>query len=165
MEIVGGQILNQNEELLLMVPIFLVMIPVINGVGGNIGSILGARLSSGLHIGLIEFKRSGDELQKNVLSAVLLGIISYTSLTIFILLISPLMGISTEANLIVKAGYIMISCGLLLISIVIVVSVLVAKFSFDRGFDPDNVVTPVVTTLCDVLGILILMTIIGAVGI
>jgi mgtE-like transporter len=75
------------------------------------------------------------------------------------------MGISTEANLIVKAGYIMISTGLLLISIVIVVTVLVAKFSYEKGFDPDNVVTPVVTTLCDVLGILILMIIIGAVGI
>lgn len=165
MEIVGGAILNQNEELLLAVPIFLVMIPVINGVGGNIGSILGARLSSGLHLGLIDLKHPSSELHKNVISAAFLGIISYTSLTIFILLVAPFMGINIEANLIVKAGYIMMSTGLLLISIVIIVSVLVAKFSYERGFDPDNVVTPVVTTLCDVLGILILMIIIGTVGI
>jgi mgtE-like transporter len=165
LEIVGGQILNQNEELLISVPIFLVMIPVINGVGGNIGSIMGARLSSGLHLGLIDLKHPGKELQNNVIGIALLGIISYTILTIFILLITPVLGISTEANLVVKAGYIMISCGLLLISIVIVVSVLVAKISYERGFDPDNVVTPVVTTLCDVLGILILMIIIGAVGV
>jgi mgtE-like transporter len=164
-EIVGGQILNQNEELLLSLPIFLVMIPVINGVGGNIGSILGARLSSGLHLGSIEFKHPGKELQQNVIGTVLLGIISYTTLTIFILLVAPILGFGEEANLIVKAGYIMMSCGLLLISIVIVVTVFVAKFSYEKGLDPDNVVTPVVTTLCDVLGIIILMAIIGAVGI
>jgi mgtE-like transporter len=164
-EIVGGQILHQNQEKLLLFPLFLVMIPVINGVGGNIGSILGARLSSGLHIGLIDFKHPGKELQQNVAGVALVGIISYTTLTIFILLIAPVIGFSGEASRIVNAGYIMMSCGLLLISIVIVVSVLVAKFSYEKGLDPDNVVTPVVTTLCDVLGIIIFITIIGAVGI
>jgi mgtE-like transporter len=73
-------------------------------------------------------------------------------------------GFGEDANRIVNAGYIMMSCGLLLISIVIVVSVFVAKFSYEKGLDPDNVVTPVVTTLCDVLGIIIFMAIIGAVG-
>jgi mgtE-like transporter len=164
MEIVGGQILNQNQDILLAFPLYLVMIPVINGVGGNIGSILGARLSSGLHIGLIDFKHPGKELKDNVMGIALLGIISYTTLTIFILLIAPIIGFSGEANRIVNAGYIMMSCGLLLISIVIVVSVFVAKFSYEKGFDPDNMVTPVVTTLCDVLGIIIFMAIIGAVG-
>lgn len=168
LEIAGGQILSQNEEKLLALPILLVMIPVINGVGGNIGSILGARLSSGLHVGSIELKRRGEELQKNVLSTVLLGIISYTSLTIFILIVSPLMGInigSNGANILLKAGYIMLGTGLLLTAIVIVIAVFVARFSFENGFDPDNTVIPVVTTLCDVLGIVCLIIMIGVVGI
>ncbi len=168
LEIAGGQILSQNEDKLLALPILLVMIPVINGVGGNIGSILGARLSSGLHVGSIELKRRGKELRQNVLSTVLLGIISYTSLTIFILIVSPLMGINIEsngANILLKAGYIMLGTGLLLTAIVIVISVFVARFSFENGFDPDNTVIPVVTTLCDVLGIVCLIIMIGVVGI
>ena len=168
LEIAGGQILSQNEDKLLALPILLVMIPVINGVGGNIGSILGARLSSGLHVGSIELKGRGKELRQNVLSTVLLGIISYTSLTIFILIISPLMGINIEsngANILLKAGYIMLGTGLLLTAIVIVISVFVARFSFENGFDPDNSVIPVVTTLCDVLGIVCLIIMIGVVGI
>ncbi len=168
LEIAGGQILSQNEDKLLALPILLVMIPVINGVGGNIGSILGARLSSGLHVGSIELKRRGKELRQNVLSTVLLGIISYTFLTIFILIVSPLMGINIEsngANILLKAGYIMLGTGLLLTAIVIVISVFVARFSFENGFDPDNTVIPVVTTLCDVLGIVCLIIMIGVVGI
>ena len=162
--IVGGQILSQNEENLILMPIFLVMIPVINGVGGNIGSILGARLSSGLHLGTIELNHYGKELHKNILSAILLGIISYTTLTIFMLLISPLLGIGVDPNLLLKVGYVMIFTGLALTAIVIVVSVLVARFSFENGYDPDNTVIPVVTTLCDLLGIICLILMIGAVG-
>lgn len=164
LEIGGGQILNQNEDMLLKTPIFLVMIPVINGVGGNIGSILGARLSSGLHVGSIELKGYGKEMRKNILSTVLLGIISYTLLAIFILIVSPILGISRDSNILIRAGYIMIGTGLLLILIVIVISIFVARFSFENGFDPDNTVIPVVTTLCDVLGILCLIIMIGVVG-
>ena len=164
LEIGGGQILNQNEDILLRTPIFLVMIPVINGVGGNIGSILGARLSSGLHVGSIELKGYGKEMRKNILSTVLLGIISYTLLAIFILVVSPILGIGSDSNILIRAGYIMIGTGLLLILIVILISIFVARFSFENGFDPDNTVIPVVTTLCDVLGILCLIIMIGVVG-
>lgn len=168
LEIAGGQVLSHNENLLLRAPIFLLMIPVINGVGGNIGSILGARLSSGLHIGSVELKRRGKGLRENIISIVILGIISYTMLSIFILVISPLLGVASESNgsdILLKAGLIMIGTGLLLTSIVIVIAIFVARFSFERGFDPDNTVIPIVTTLCDVLGIICLMIMIGAVGI
>ncbi len=168
LEIVAGQILSQNEDKLLAVPILLVMVPVINGVGGNIGSILGARLSSGLHVGSVELSLNAPELRKNLLSSLLLGIASYTFLTIFILVVSPILGISKEANginILLKAGLVMMGTGLLLIAIVIIIAVFVARFSFENGFDPDNAVIPVVTTLCDLLGIICLMIMIGAVGI
>jgi mgtE-like transporter len=164
-EIVGGQILNHNEEQLIKLPILLVMIPVINGLGGNIGSILGARLSSALHLGTIQPKGYGKNLQKNVLSAALLGIISYIIVTIFILVISPWFGVGVEQDFLLKAGYIMIGSGLMLTAIVIVISVFVARFSFENGFDPDNTVIPIVTTVCDVLGIVCLILMIGAVGV
>jgi mgtE-like transporter len=162
--IVGGQVLNSNQTVLISVPVLLVMFPVINAVCGNIGSILGARLSSGLHLGTISTKSFNVELRKNISSALLLGIISYTFLTIFILIVSPFIGIEIESGIILKTGYIMLATGLILTVIVVAVAVLAARFSYENGFDPDNTVNPIVTTLCDVLGIIILMTMIGAVG-
>ena len=163
--IAGGQVLNTNKTVLISVPVLLVMFPVINAVCGNIGSILGARLSSGLHLGSISAKSFGGELQKNISSALLLGIISYTFITIFILLISPIIGIDIKSDILLKTGYIMLATGLILTVIVIAVAVLAARFSYIKGFDPDNTVTPIVTTICDILGIIILITMIGAVGI
>ncbi|UCF08950.1 MAG: magnesium transporter [Thermoplasmata archaeon] len=163
--IAGGQVLSQNQQVLISFPIFLVMFPVINALGGNIGSIMGARLSSGLHMGTISTKSFGKALQENISRTLLLGIISYTFLTIFILLISPLLGIFIDSDILLKTGYIMIATGLILTFIVILVAIVVARFSYENGFDPDNTVTPIVTTLCDILGIIILTTMIGAVGI
>jgi len=163
--IAGGQVLNSNQSVLIAFPVFLVMFPVVNALCGNIGSILGARLSSGLHMGTISAKSFDREFQKNISSALLLGIISYTVLTIFVLLISPVIGIEIESDILFKAGYVMLATGLILTVIVIAVAVFVARFSFIKGLDPDNTVTPIVTTLCDVLGIIILITMIGAVGI
>ncbi len=163
--IAGGQVLNSNQTVLISVPVLLVMFPVINAVCGNIGSILGARLSSGLHMGSISAMSFGRELRKNISSALLLGIISYTFLTIFVLLISPVIGIEIESDIVLKTGCVMLATGLILTVIVIAVAVLAARFSYIKGFDPDNTVTPIVTTLCDILGIIILITMIGAVGI
>ena len=59
----------------------------------------------------------------------------------------------------------MLATGFILTVIVIAVAVLAARYSFIKGYDPDNTVTPIVTTICDILGIIILITMIGAVGI
>jgi cation transporter-like permease len=46
----------------------------------------------------------------------------------------------------------MLVSGLLLTPAVVLSSTLLALFSFARGLDPDNVTAPVITSLCDVLG-------------
>ena len=75
-EIFAGQILQGNQEKLLLIPLILISIPVINGVGGNIGSILGARLASGLHMGYIELNIRDKNMHQNFLSSLFLGFIS-----------------------------------------------------------------------------------------
>lgn len=165
LEIVGGQMLNSYEDILIAMPTLLMIIPVLNGVGGNIGSILGARIASGLHIGYIDADLHGEELKKNVLGAFLLGIISYTFLALFIMIIAPFIGISVESSFLPKIGLIMIGAGLMLTIVLIVATLIFARLSFKKGFDPDNVITPLVTTLGDLLGIICLTIMIGIVGV
>ena len=53
LEVFAGQLLQSGQNMLLLFPVFFISVPVINSVGGNIGSILGARIASGLHVGSI----------------------------------------------------------------------------------------------------------------
>jgi mgtE-like transporter len=163
-EIFAGQILQENQNNLLIFPIFLISIPVINSVGGNIGSILGARLASGLHIGNIEITLKDKNMQNNFLTSLIMGLITYAVLGILIYYIAHLVNIPMEIDLFVFVSIVLITGGLLILMLSMV-SVFTAFLSFKRGLDPDDIVAPVVTTFGDTLGIILLFLLIGMVGI
>jgi len=162
-EIIAGQILQINQDLLVsLFPIFLVSIPVINSVGGNIGSILGARLASGLHVGTITLSVKDKKMQENLFTAILIGFITYGVLAILIYFIAVFGGLVEEIGL-TKFVSILLGTGVLLVLVISFVSVATALWSFKQGLDPDDMVAPVVTTFGDVVGILFLFLFIGVV--
>jgi mgtE-like transporter len=163
-EIFAGQILQGNQESLLLFPIFLISIPVINSISGNIGSVLGARLASGLHVGYISLSLKDKEMHDNLLISILIGLITYFILAIVIYYIA-LFGNIIEDIALIEFVAIIILTGFLLISVVSFVSVITAFISFKRGLDPDDMVAPVVTTIGDIMGILFLFIIIGFFGV
>lgn len=163
-EIFAGHILQENQNNLLIFPIFLISIPVINGVGGNIGSILGARLASGLHVGYVELTIKDKNMQNNFLTSLLMGLITYAALGILIYYIAYFGNIAMEIDLFVFVSIVLVTGGLLILMISMI-SVFTAFLSFKRGLDPDDIVAPVVTTFGDTLGILLLFLLIGVVGI
>ena len=162
-EIFAGQILQGNQQKLFLIPIFLISIPVINGVGGNIGSILGARLASGLHMGYIELNIRDKNMHENFFTSILLGVISYLILAILIYYIAYFGNIRLSVGL-MEFVSVIVGTGILLIFMVSLISILTAFWSFKKGLDPDDMVAPVVTTLGDTLGIIILFILIGVVG-
>lgn len=163
-EIFAGQILMGNQQKLLLIPLFLISIPVINGVGGNIGSILGARLASGLHMGYIELNIKDRNMHKNFFSSLLLGFITYVILVILIYYIAYFGNIQMSVVL-MEFVSIVLGTGILLIFVISIISVLTAFWSFKKGLDPDDMVAPVVTTIGDTLGIVFLFLLIGVVGV
>ena len=159
-ELFAGQILQSGQNTLLKIPIYLISIPVINGVGGNIGSILGARLASGLHVGYINLDIRDKKMHENFLTSLLMGIITYTVLAIIIYYIASFSRITMGIGLI-EFVFVLLAVGALLICVVSVVSIFTAFLSFKRGKDPDDFVAPVVTTIGDTMGIIFLFLLIG----
>ena len=53
----------------------------------------------------------------------------------------------------------------MLTTLVVVVTITAAVYAFKFGYDPDNMVTPIVTTTCDLLGIVSLLTLLSLVGV
>ncbi|UCF49536.1 MAG: magnesium transporter [Thermoplasmatales archaeon] len=163
-EIFAGQILQGKQEALLLFPVFLISIPVINSISGNIGSVLGARIASGLHVGYINLSLKDKEIHDNFLISILIGLITYLILAIVIYFLA-LFGNLIEDIALIEFVAIIILTGFLLISVVSFISVLTAFISFKRGLDPDDMVAPVVTTVGDVMGIIFLFIVIGLIGV
>ncbi len=161
-EIFAGSILQGGQNFLLKIPIFLISIPVINSVGGNIGSILGARLASGLHVGNINLDIKDKKIRENFITSILLGLLTYIILAILIYYIALFSNLSMQIGLI-EFILVLLAVGLSLICIISAVSVFTAFLSFKKGLDPDDFVAPIVTTISDTTGIILLFFIVGVV--
>lgn len=134
----------------------LVMVPVFLATRGNVYGALGGRIASGLHQGLIdpEFKRDERLLNAVIASFVnglgislVIGIITWVALTLLGWNPASLWQLVT----------IMLIAGTLT-SIVLIFGLLLLIFAgFKHGYDPDNLVGPIVTTLGDIFGMLFLL--------
>ena len=151
-EIFAGQVLLSNPRVL--IPIFLISFPVINSVSGNIGSVLGARVASGLHVGYISISIKDEKMRESFFTAVLIGVFTYFVLGLFIFYFAGLVFDSSVGFLVYLLVF--LGAGFLLVLIICFVSIFTAFISFKRGLDPDDVVAPVVTTIGDVFGIVFL---------
>ncbi|MFW5895794.1 MAG: magnesium transporter [archaeon] len=154
-EIGSGLVLGEYEERLLTSPSLLVLVPVTIGTAGNLGSVLAARLSTAFHLGVLEFAPTDDRLAGNAVATIA------HALTVF-----PLVGVGAWAATEVTVGarlppstVVTVSTvsGAILGVLAIVVTVVTTYAAYRLGADPDDVVLPVVTNACDVLGVLVLI--------
>jgi mgtE-like transporter len=147
------------EELLGSVarfPGLLVMVPVFLATRGNVYGALGGRISSGLHQGLISPEFEWNERLVNAIVASFVngvsisGIIGVLSWVALQLLGWPAAALSELVAIMLIAGT--------LTSVVLIFGLLAILFGgYKLGYDPDNLVGPIVTTLGDVFGMLFLL--------
>lgn len=153
-ELVSGLVLESFEETLLAAPSLLLLVPVTIGMAGNLGSVLAARLSTAVHLGLLSFSPTDDRLAGNAVATVGL------SLTVFPLVGAGAWGLTalagrtglTLGSVVLIAGL----SGLFLAILAVFVTVLTTYAAYRYRLDPDDVVVPVVTNVCDMLGVLVL---------
>lgn len=154
----AGGILNSSVETLLTNPSLLTLLPLFSGVNGSLISILSARLSSGLHYGLIEpLKKPTGESIHNFLICYILAVVMY-----------PLIGFiaedSTDILGLTGVGFVNIISistisGFILLSLMIFVVYFISITSYNRDLDPDNIVIPISTSVTDAISSLTLIVI------
>ena len=154
----AGGILNSAVETLLTNPSLLTLLPLFSGECGSLISILGARLSSGLHSGLIEpFNRPKGEAVHNFIICFILVVIVF-----------PLIGLLAEGSSyvlgVVGVGFdkileISTLAGVLLVAIMVIIVYYVSVTSYNHNLDPDNIVIPISTSITDSISSLILISV------
>ena len=154
----AGGILNSAVETLLTNPSLLTLLPLFSGECGSLISILGARLSSALHSGLVEpFKKPDAEAVNNFIICFILAIIVF-----------PLIGFLAESSsyalAVVGVGFdkiigISTISGIILVAIMVVIVYYVSVTSYNNNLDPDNIVIPISTSITDSISSLILISV------
>jgi mgtE-like transporter len=155
--LLAGAVLGGMRRELAAVPGLLVLVPALLATRGNVYGSLGARVATALHQGLVEPRlRLGDErLRAAATAAIANGLLASTvAATVVFALLSTLGArvapLWTLVGIALLAG---VLSGVTLV--VVVVSVVFAGYR--RGYDPDTLVGPLVTTTGDVLGVAFLL--------
>jgi mgtE-like transporter len=157
-EIASGVVLDSLEATLLARPSLLVLVPVVIGTAGNLGSVLAARLSTAFHLGRVSFRYDDDTLLGNAAATVALAGTAF-----------PLVGLGAWALADVVATpalapwtvvWVATASGTVLAVLAVAVAVIATYLAYRFEVDPDDVVMPVVTNVCDVLGVLVLYAVV-----
>lgn len=156
--VAAGLVLGEMRDVLERTPGLLVMVPAFIALRGGISGALGARMGSAIHMGLIgKGNLWNDESQQNVIAAILLsavlsllaGVLSYATSVLLgfqTASLAALMFIATLAGTLAGIAQVGITFGIILLA-------------FRWGLDPDNVTTPSLATVGDVIALLLLFVI------
>jgi mgtE-like transporter len=151
MGILVGQILNSREKSLISMPAILILIPSLIKIGGDTGSMLGARLSSAFHMGLGDNLRSNPVVRNSVIAASIVGFVSSISVSILVYLASSFLGYGIPFLPVLEISLIAVVIEL---SFVYSATVAIAFASHRFGIDPDDTVIPFIASLGDLVGVM-----------
>ncbi|MFC7133541.1 MULTISPECIES: magnesium transporter [Salinibaculum] len=155
--LLAGVVLGGMRAEFRAVPGLLVLVPALLATRGNVYGSLGARLATGLHQGLVapELRGADARLYRAVAAAILNGLLA--SSVAAVAAVAALTALGGEAAPLSILLAIALLAGLLS-GIVLSVTVVVVVFAgYRRGYNPDTLVGPIVTTAGDVFGVAFLL--------
>ncbi len=159
-----GYILGNMTSVLKMLPGLIAFIPAIIGMRGNISSAMGSRLGSAVHLGLVEEGFTSEFVKENVKGSLSLSLFVSLLLPFLFMLTSFLFGFElTITNFLLLFSISVLTgmtSGLFLSTFTFFIVISAVK----AGIDPDNITGPLLTTVGDVITLLILFTYSSVIG-
>ena len=157
-EVGSGLVLGAFEASLYRYPTLLVLVPVTIGTAGNLGSVLASRLSTAFHLGTLSFSPSDEALAGNAVATVALAVTLFPVVGAGAWALRSLLG---GARLAVgTVVWISLVSGVALAVLAVAITLVATYGAYRYGLDPDDVVIPVVTNSCDVLGVVVLLAVV-----
>ncbi|WP_302081513.1 magnesium transporter [Salinibaculum rarum] len=155
--LLAGVVLGGMRAEFQAVPGLLVLVPALLATRGNVYGSLGARLATGLHQGLVtaNIREADNRLYRAVVAAVSNGLIASVFAAVLAFVALTVLGdspapLGTLVGIALLAG--------LLSGVVLSATVVVVVFAgYRRGYNPDTLVGPIVTTAGDVFGVAFLL--------
>lgn len=148
--LMAGLFLGGITGTLERLPGLLILVPAAIGLRGNVFSTFGNRLSTAIHIGQFELTwRRDSVLMQNIFASLVLTVSVSAGIAFLAKIIAVAVGV--EGVSFFTLAMISVLGGVLASAVVLAATVALAWGGVHRGWDLDNVVAPVVSTLGDVL--------------
>ncbi|MEM0217513.1 MAG: magnesium transporter [Candidatus Nezhaarchaeales archaeon] len=159
----AGTVLNAKLEALLTLPALLILIPCLMDMTGNMGCMIGSKIATYLHLGLVRPRiERNPYLEKYAVTMIAVAALSSLYLTFLAITASYFLGLKGVEP--VKILIIVLVAGVTTSAVAILVGAVAGFVTYRYGWDPDNTTIPVVTAVCDVVGALLLISVASVAG-
>ncbi|HID15344.1 MAG TPA: hypothetical protein EYP16_00875 [Candidatus Atribacteria bacterium] len=148
----SGRIVSTLSHLFIQMPWVIVLYPSVLSLRGDIGGVLSGKLSTMLHTGQVKpsFSSNTVDFYSLVKAILMLIFVDTLGMSVFTLIINLLVGYASFHD-VVYFMLIPLSTCLLATFFSMPITMITAFASFNRGFDPDIIVYPVVAIISDVI--------------
>jgi mgtE-like transporter len=162
-DVIAGLTIEKRFASFIVYPALLVLVPPFLEDSGALGSILGARVSTKLHLGTLEPARWRlRAVADDVMLVLLYAIPVFLLLGVSADIAAAVAGLESPGSLEMIA--VAMLAGVIATTFAVVVGFYAAVASYRLGLDPDNHAIPIVTSSLDLLGALALILAIVALG-
>lgn len=151
--LVAGVTLALTTDTLEELPGLLLLVPAALAVKGNVFGALGSRLGTSIHTGTFRLSpRLDTVVGANIASALLLSLVIAVAIALLAKGVAVVFSISPTMSV---ADFVVVSAvgGMLASVFILAITLLLAGGSVRRGWDLDNVVSPLVTATSDVVSL------------
>lgn len=146
--LITGIIMGVSTSSLRVLPALIVLIPPAIGMRGNIFASLGSRLGTYLHTGQITPDFKGKLLRQNVNSSFILTILMSAYLGLIATFTAKLLGMHADFT---DMMLVSLLAGVISAFFMLALTMATSFFSYRRGWNPDNVTTPIITLGGDII--------------
>ena len=154
---VGGFALEQIKTLFVSIAPLIILLPALNDLIGDFGTIVSSHFSTLLHEGKIGLRWwENPELRKLFLQVLLIAVFFAALGAGLSLFISQFFGTGVDANTAMKILFIAVLDILLVVGILFLVAILAGQYFYKKGEDPNNFLIPITTSIADFGNMLLL---------
>lgn len=146
----GGLALENIKTVFVSIIPLVVLLPALNDMFGDYGSIVSSRFSTMLHTGQINSKWwLNQELRKLFAQVILIAVVLAIASAIVSLIITGFSSYEVSITLALKIISVVIVDAILLVSILCITAVLAGIYFFKKKEDPNNFLIPIATSIAD----------------
>ncbi len=152
----AGVILGGMGHILELLPGLIAIVPAIIGMRGNISASMGNRLGSAYHLGFLEDGITSSIAVQNLKSSVFLSLYVSSILPIFLVITSVFFGFSINMMVLTALVLISVLTGVTSGFILSFLTFFIITMSIRYKIDPDNITGPTLSTIGDVISLVLL---------
>lgn len=154
---IGGSALENIRAIFIALTPLLILLPVLNGMIGNYGTIISSRFSTMLYTGKIRGDwHKNRKLRELYIQIAIISVIMAFLAASMAMAISGMSGFGLSAEIGYKIFAIAILDVVILVSLLFLVAVVAGLHFYRKNEDPDNFLIPITTSIADFGNMLIL---------